>query len=403
MTNKYPQLVIFVLLISLNTWAQKPTASPVPISNEKGIQTSCPFFTKNQKGVPVMSFIKKDKAKESLLCFSEFDISKNKFKKPILIEASRGLDLHPENAPKIIYKPKGEILAIWGVSNASEKKKYAGLIKYSQSFDNGKTWTKAYNLVQQSQSIDQRYFDVDLLSNGEVAIIWLDSRTDTDKEGSTLYYAATVGKSGFQNEKPIAKTTCQCCRTDLFVGADGTINAAFRDIINEEFRDMVLSYSQDNGKTFSQPKRISPDNWKINGCPHTGPTMGENLKGLHFAWYTSGGGAGVYYCNSTDYGKSFAKRNIVSDKPSARHPQLCTVDNKDVFIVWDEAVSEKEHISVKIALQRRDKNGKILWTKYLSQQGKTAIFPIIKAVNNKQLIVAWNQDENVYYKTLNLF
>lgn len=404
MQNKYLSLLVLLIITATNGFAQKTNSMPIPIINEINSKTSCPFFTKNSKGIPVMSFAKETN-KETVLCYSLFDYNKKKFGKPTIIESSRGVELHGENAPKIIFKANNEIIAVWGINNASEKKKYGGLVKYSQSFDNGKTWSKAINLVKSIASIDQRYFDIDLLPNGEAAIIWLDSRTNTDKEGSTLYYAATVGKSGFQNEKPIAETTCQCCRTDLFISKKGKINAAFRDIINDEIRDMVLTYSNDNGKTFSHPKRISPDNWKINGCPHTGPTMTENENGLHFAWYTSGGGSGVFYCNSSDYGKSFTKRNIVSNKPSARHPQIASANNKDVFVVWDETVTENDNMSVKIGLQHRDKNGKIITTKFISQKNKTATFPIIESVNKNQILVAWSQestDENVYYKVVSV-
>lgn len=402
MKNKY--LLILFIIAGINGFAQKTNSLPIPIVNESNVKTSCPFFTKNSKGIPVMSFAKETN-KETVLCYAQFDSGKKKFLKPIIIESSRGVELHGENAPKIIFKPNNEIIAVWGINNATEKKKYGGLVKYSQSFNNGKTWTKAANLVKSTTSIDQRYFDIELLPNGEAAIIWLDSRTNTDKEGSTLYYAATVGTSGFQNEKPIAETTCQCCRTDLFITKKGKINAAFRDIINDEIRDMVLTTSSDNGKTFSQPKRISPDNWKINGCPHTGPTMTENENGLHFAWYTSGGASGVFYCNSADYGKSFTKRNIVSDKPSARHPQIASVNNKDVYVVWDETVTENDNMSVKIGFQHRDKNGKIIATKFISQNNKTATFPILKPIGKNQLLVAWSQestDENVYYKVVSV-
>lgn len=402
----YHLLLPIILFCVINKGiSQNTDLNAIPILLENNIKTSCPFFTKDIKGIPVMSFGKENKEGETVICYSIFDSNKNNFQKPISIQSSKGVELHGENAPKIIFKPNNEIIAVWGIDNATEKKKYGGLIKYSQSFDNGKNWTEAKSLVENPASIDQRYFDIDLLPNGEVAIIWLDSRTKTEEQGSTLYYAATKGTTGFQDEKPIAETTCQCCRTDLFISKNGTINAAFRDIINDEIRDMVLTNSTDNGISFSEPKRISPDNWKINGCPHTGPTMTENQNGLHFSWYTSGGGSGVYYCNSNDSTKSFSNRNSVSDKPSAKHPQITSLDNKDIFIVWDETVTENEIMSVKIGLQQRNKNGEIVSSKYISSKNKTATFPIIEAINKKQVLVAWSQqskDENVYYKIITI-
>jgi hypothetical protein len=405
MKTHYILLAILLFFPIKKISSQNLISSPIPILIEKNTATSCPFFTKNSKGIPVMSFGKESKENTAILCYSIFDSDKKKFQKLIEIQSSKGVELHGENAPKIIFKPNNEIIAVWGIDNPSEKKKYGGLIKYSQSFDNGKTWTKAIPLVKNIKSIDQRYFDIGLLPNGEVAIIWLDSRTDTPEEGSTLYYAATKGKTGFQNEKPIAKTTCQCCRTDLFISKNGTINAAFRDIINNEIRDMVLTYSTDKGKTFSTPKRISPDNWKINGCPHTGPTMTENQNGLHFAWYTSGGGSGVFYSNSTDNGKTFSARDIVSDKPSAKHPQITTLDNKEVLIVWDESINDGDHYSTLIGLQHRNKYGKIMATKYISPKNSNATFPVIKALNKTQFLVAWNQQSenmNVTYEIINI-
>lgn len=251
--------------------------------------------------------------------------------------------------------------------------------------------------------MDQRYFDIEKLSNGEIAIVWLDNRTDTNLEGSTLYYAATKGKLGFQNEKPIADTTCQCCRTDLSVTKKGSINVAFRDIINNEIRDMSVCFSNDNGNTFSKPKRISADDWKISGCPHTGPTITENSQGLHFAWYTMGNGSGVYYCNSIDKGLNFSKREIVSSSTSAKHPQITTSKDQSVYIVWDEIKKTNGVATYQVGLQKRDKNGKIVNSTFISPESQNATFPVIKHIQNNNLLVAWvNRDnpENIYYKII---
>lgn len=394
-------LTILMIFPFLKVQSQTSDSSPIAILAKE--KTSCPFLTKDANGIPVMSFGKEINENEAVICYSVFDLNTNKFQTPIEIPTSKGVSLHGENMPKIIFKPNNEIIAVWGINNPSEKKKYGELVNYSQSFDNGKSWTKAMSLVKDTASIDQRYFDIDLLPNGEVAIIWLDNRTKTDAEGSTLYYAETKGTSGFVNEKPIAETICQCCRTELFVSKNGTINAAFRDIIDGEIRDMVLTYSTDNGNTFSVPSRISPDNWKINGCPHTGPTMTESENGLHFAWYTSSGGAGVFYADSQDYGKHFSKRDVVANNPTAKHPQITSLNNQDIFIVWDEAKEKKGVFTSQIGLQHRKKSGKIVSTKYISPKKENATFPVIKSINKNQFLIAWSQNsESVFYKIISV-
>ncbi|WP_035678785.1 sialidase family protein [Flavobacterium limnosediminis] len=371
------------------------------ISLEKGVTTTCPFLTSDTQGRIVMSFGKEIKGKDAVLNFSVFDTERNKFDLPVEIPSSKGVELHGENMPKMVFKPNGEIIAVWGIDNPTPKKKYGGLIQYSQSFDGGKSWSPATKLVKDADGIDQRYFDIDLLPNGEVAIIWLDNRSKTDLDGSTLYYAQTNGKNGFQNEKPVGETTCQCCRTDLYVGKNGIIYAAYRDIIDEEIRDMVLCYSSDNGKTFSAPKRISADDWKINGCPHTGPTMTQNETGLHFAWFTMGGGAGVFYANSPDNGRNFSQRVSVSDNPSAKHPQITTLGTGGILIVWDETTEVDGTYFNRIGLQHRTNDGKISDTKFLTSVESTATFPVVKILNEKEALVAWSQggdEEKVSYK-----
>ena len=65
------------------------------------------------------------------------------FGKPVEIPGSTNVHPHGENMPKVIFKPSGEIIAAWGAANPNPKNPYSGLVYYSQSFDKGKTWTKA--------------------------------------------------------------------------------------------------------------------------------------------------------------------------------------------------------------------------------------------------------------------
>lgn len=406
MKNKFLFVFAIALFAVQHSNSQIREAETKYISSENGTTTTCPFFTSDRKGHTVMTFGKETKGTDAVLNYMVFNARTKSFGAPIEIPPSKGVELHGENMPKMLFKPNGEIIAVWGIDNPTPKKKYGGLIQYSQSFDGGKNWTPATRLVKDENGIDQRYFDIDLLPNGEAAIIWLDNRSKTDLEGSTLYYAVTKGKNGFQNEKSIGETLCQCCRTDLYVGKNGVIYAAYRDIINEEIRDMVLSYSSDNGKTFSKPKRISADDWKINGCPHTGPTMTQNENGLHFAWFTMGGGEGVFYANSSDNGISFSKRDNVSKNPSAKHPQISTLNKSDVVIVWDESAEVEGNYFNRIGFQHRAKNGKVLKTEFVTSAAEgTSTFPIVKALSDTEILVAWSrggQDGKVGYKTVRI-
>lgn len=307
--------------------------------------------------------------------------------------------------PKIVFKPSGEIIAVWGASNPNPANAYAGIVFYSQSFDQGHSWRKATPLVTDTTGFDQRYFDVALLPNGEAAIDWLDNRHKSILDGSSLYYAQTNGNSGFQNEKMIAGPCCPCCRSDMFVDGKHGIHILYRGIISNSIRDMVHTVSTDDGKTFSVPERISKDNWVINGCPHTGPAMTENKNGLQFTWFTAGGGAGIYFCNSKDNGQTFSNRKMVSGR-SARHSQIVSIEDGKTIVTWDENFINKKVVSSRIGLEVRNGNGDNLVKEFITPENLSVSFPVIKPVDDDEVLIAYTESiqdrDYIRYKIVEL-
>src|ERR1700741_4122868 len=326
MKNYLPGILLVFTLFSCNKEPNISLTETIEKAvTEDSLQTTCPYLTSDHNGNIVMSWVKELNDSDAVMCYATSKDHGFSFERPVEIGTSKGVHPHGENLPKVIFKSTGEMIAMWGISNANPKNKYSGLVSYTQSFDGGRTWTKSRPLVTDTASYDQRYFDMALLPNGEIAVIWLDNRTKSEAAGSTLYYSETKGRNGFQKEKVIGETCCQCCRTDLFVDSKGNIHAAYRDIINDTIRDMVHTISFDKGKTFSTPERISDDNWIISGCPHTGPAMAENKNGIQFAWHTMGGGNGVFFNTTKDNGRTFSLRDTVRSQPSAKHAQLATL------------------------------------------------------------------------------
>lgn len=377
-----------------------------PVAITPGKISSCAYLTTDSKGNPVLCWVQQETdTGEAVMAYAVSRDAGKTFGDPVIIPSSNKVHPHGENLPKIIFKPSGEIIAVFGASNPNPNNKYSGLVYYTQSFDEGKTWSDATPLVKDTASYDQRYFDIALLPDGEAGISWLDNRKQTDEEGSTLYYARTNGKNGFEDERPVAETVCQCCRTDLYIDDKSDIHISFRDIINDSIRDMMHTVSSDGGRTFANTHRISPDNWKISGCPHTGPTTGSNKEGLHFAWYTMGNGEGVYYCRSTDNGKTFTPRESVSSKGSAKHPQLAILEEDKIVIVWDETVQKENKFNSWIGVQIRDGKGKIIRAEFITPDSSVASFPVILPVKDAAL-VAWTMrsgdKDMVYYQMLYL-
>jgi hypothetical protein len=144
-------------------------------------------------------------------------------------------------------------VAIWGTAHPDPGNPYAGKIFYAQSFDKGKHWSKTQLLVTDTSGYEQRYFEVAILKNGEIGIIWLDNRKTTKQEGAALYFATTNGRNGFTAENLVAQPCCECCRVDLL--QEKNIHVLYRGIINDSIRDMMHTISTDGGKNFHTPKK----------------------------------------------------------------------------------------------------------------------------------------------------
>lgn len=106
-------------------------------------------------------------------------------------------------------------------------------------------------------------------------------------------------------------------------------------------RSLVFSYSEDGGKTFSTPSKISDDRFEFDGCVHVGAPMALDSKGnVHTVWYTGQeDGPGVYYAKSSDNAKTFSEPiPILTDSWVPPLRAQLTIDEKDnVWITWEDS------------------------------------------------------------------
>ena len=130
-------LSIFVVACNHQPKTLTAASAPVQIDNNPG---ECPYLTKDNKGNTVLSWVRMINDSTSVFCYATSTDGKS-FSSPVLIPNSSNIEPHGENIPKIIFKPSGEIIALWGAANPNPKNKYSGLVYYTQSFDNGKTWS----------------------------------------------------------------------------------------------------------------------------------------------------------------------------------------------------------------------------------------------------------------------
>lgn len=338
--------------------------------------------------------------KEAVLKCAFFNPKTNVFGKPNTINTSKGLQIHAESMAKVGITKKGILYAVFRMKSKDSKSIFGGTVYYTISTDKGTSWSEKQQLVNDISSTSQSFFDITQLTDGELGISWLDNRKlHKNRQGQTLYFAKTDASNTFKNEIALEGSVCQCCRTDIEVNKNGTIQIAFRNLIssgefgfpstltdqNTEIRDIYYTISNDHGKTFSKSSTLYADNWQVNGCPHTGPSIASNTNEFGAVWFTDAKrNSGVFF-NTKITNNTYNDKKLVSKTGS--HPQMVST-NGNYYIVYEEYYEANKKGYTKIILQKRDTNS-LLETIEISAPKTNNDHAVIKVINANQLLISW--------------
>ena len=357
-------------------------------------------------------------SKQNVLKFAFFDENSQKFSTPIAVTPSKGLQIHAESMAKVGITSKGILYAVFRVKSKSRKSMFGGTVYYTISSDKGLTWSPNVKLVADKNSGSQSFFDIALLPDGELGITWLDSRMPIHKgrKGKTLYFAKTNSDRGFYGELPIAGSTCECCRTEIYIDQQKKIHIAYRNIIereedftnpsftlsNVEIRDMYYVSSQDNGTSFSEPIPISKDNWQINGCPHTGPSLAQTNSNLAAVWFTGANNSpGIFF--STYVNEQFTDRKFLSKE--GLHPQM-TANKGKYYIVYEEYYELEDKGYTKIMLETIESTIENKISTEISDPKTNNNHVVISSINQSIILTAWvnanTRNPKIKYKLIHI-
>ena len=283
--------------------------------------------------------------KTNIMIKTSYDAGKT-WSEPVRVsEDGKGSMPHARPA-EVKVAPNGDLYVLYGHSQKSQEIWDLGFnfgftdLYLAKSTDGGKTfehtliadmntsithdsWVKG-NL--HSKSFESIFIDEE---SERVYVAWLDSRGK--QNGSYLPTQVRMSYSDDKGEtfKPsvvVKSKACQCCATDM-CKTDETMFVQYRNIIGSygepNYRDIVVSNSDDLGDTWSPPTLIADDGFEVQNCPHAVSTITTDSEGnIHAAWYTMGGGLpGLYYAISTDDGKTWSEPLLVDS----------SLDDKDWF------------------------------------------------------------------------
>lgn len=376
--------LLFVMVSGL----ERTIPKTIPLSDPKKTGAT-PRFTTDHRGWPVLSWIEKEGEKSQFFFAVSNDDGKT-FGDKVAIGAPSNCSVHAEGMPRIAFKSDGTIFATFELKKPTKEAARASDLMYISSNDNGQTWSVPKAIHRDTTPGKGHSFsDVTRLPNGELGFVWLDDKLGK-YEGRSVKFVQTLPKGGFSEEVVVDSNACQCCRTVVFVDHSGYIHLTYRDLSADGIRDMSHAVSTDGGHTFSTPKTVHNDLWKINACPHTGPSMAQVGKDLFVSWFSGTSAnhkAGLRVAKIGQEDLFFSHLTVY-----AKHPQMVSVKEK-LVMVWDESMEKDEKYFSKIGLCVFNKQGKGTIS-YLTPNFENATYPVIMATPKGFLIAYEHQKED---------
>lgn len=298
-----------------------------------------------------------------------------------------------EGAPQISFGNDSTLHIVYVVTKELGKRFPASALRTVSSFDGGVTWSLPVTVTDDTTVFGSHNFhSLHVGSDGTVFVSWLDGR-----DGMASTYMASSrdgGRTWSSNSRISTLESCPCCKTAVAGGREGEVFVAWRAVLGDNIRDIVIARSGDFGMTWSEPVRVHEDNWQYGGCPHAGPSIRLDPQGnLHVLWWTGEkSNGGVFYSVSKDRGSSFGFPVAIDSQsvPIPTHVQLAVSEEGKVIAVWDDL--RKTPTSIKLRLSAGvDRVFRDPVT--ISGKNASAQYPVI-GFNDSTAYVAWWEGGN---------
>lgn len=253
------------------------------------------------------------------------------FRPPVWVsEKGKPVSSEGENSPAFVWTPDW-LYAAW-----TEK----GDLRFARSRW-GAPFQRTTKVTDKMTDTFSGYPSIGVAPNGDVYIVWIDTRPQPesgDKETYSLYMARSTDQGvTFGKNVRVARDICPCCRPTLAFGPQGEVLVFWRHIYPGPIHDMTVATTTDGGSSFSPSQRVAVDNWKIYGCPDSGPTAVRSGNRIYVAWLTEASPkiSGVRLSWSDDAGKTWApavkgSQNILD----ANYPAMSVAGDGRVVLVF---------------------------------------------------------------------
>lgn len=253
-----------------------------------------------------------------------------------------------ENRPKLAFAADGGLLVSW---TRPLGKPYSGAIRLARA-DDGQNFAAPLTVHKDPAEITHRFESLLTTPDNKVIVAWIDKRDlEAAKAGKSAYRGAAIysavstdGGRSFQAERKLADHSCECCRITSALDHDGTPLFMWRHVYAPNERDHALARLATDG-TPASVQRATFDRWKVDGCPHHGPSLVVDGAGVrHAVWFNQKDGEGrVFYGRLLPGAEIRVEGQRPVGGPRAAHADLATAGGK-LAIVWKEFDGERTQL-----------------------------------------------------------
>ncbi len=314
-----------------------------------------------------------------------------------------------ENRPKIVFGKNAEIYISW---TKKTKGRFTGDIRFSRSLDGGQTFSSPITVNDDGLLTSHRFESIRVTQDGTIFLAWIDKRDnfELDKQGllvakkqkglnGAIYtsFSTDSGKSFSKNQR-LAASSCVCCRLAMTPVSNDAVAIGWRHVYPGNIRDHAFAIVNSAG--IKQPaKRVSTDNWKINACPHHGPSMVmDQNKQLHMVWFTaSESRKGIFYGRLNQSDSEADNLKNLSSAPSASHPYIASHENR-LTVVWKIFDGKQSQI---VQVQSKDLGKSWSDAKLIANAKGKSDHPFIISSEKNQWLTWWTQEKGFVVQPIN--
>jgi hypothetical protein len=292
----------------------------------------------------------------------------------------RQANINGEQPPRVALVPRRDsapdIVVVWTAKLA------AGTVLLSaRSLDGGRSFGETQPVPGTEAPGNRGWETIAADADGRIVASWLDHRDTVAQAGGARamhqHGSASPAPDGVARAqqsqlfvggldrtappRSITRGVCYCCKTALLTAPGGNIYAAWRHVYAGNHRDIAFAVSRDGGRSFSEPVRVSEDQWQIDGCPENGPSLAlDGAQRVHVLWPTlvtqDGRETLKLFSASTLDGRVFTHRSPLPTEGAAFHAQLVSGPKGELWAAWDEAATGTSR-HVRVARARSDDQG----------------------------------------------